>query len=387
MSRVAGLSGNIWPDQKDSLLLRFLLHSDSEEAAGAWRLWRPEWDPDAPTAEQYRLYPLMAERVATFVPDESKLGMLQGVRLQGTIQNLLILDRLDEVLSGLQRSGIEGVVLKGAALALSVYDHVGQRPFHDLDVFVDPRQHAQALSSLLERGWVQREPDFVGNQAVMLDRAGVSLDLHRKHNRELVITGSPTSAWDNIQTVRARRPLRSGRSVRILAPADGLVQVVVHGTQTEANGVPFRWVVDAQRLILSGAVDWARVAELARLFEVGPIVHDSLVFLRDVTGVVLPADILLLLKAGQVRAFSRRRLAAFHEAPNTQTVLGGLPGTIRRGFQYTLDQPWLTALLAAPGFFSVAYRVRRPRELPLELARRAWRRRGRRQHSGAAVTS
>ena len=42
MSRAAGLGGNMWPDPEDVLLLRFLLHSDPEEAATAWRLWRPE---------------------------------------------------------------------------------------------------------------------------------------------------------------------------------------------------------------------------------------------------------------------------------------------------------------------------------------------------------
>lgn len=384
MSRAAGLDEAIWPESEDILLLRFLLHSDPEQAVAAWREWRPGWDPDAPTSEQYRLYPLMAERVAALLPEEPKLGMLQGVRLQCTIQTLLILDHLEKVLATLESVGIEGVVLKGAALALSVYDHLAQRPFHDLDVFVDPRRHAQALSALRGQGWVLRRGDFTGNQAVMLDRAGVSLDLHRKHNRELVVTGLPTSAWDNIQTVTARRPLRSGRTIRILAPADALLHTIAHGTQYQGP-VPLRWVVDAHRIIATGDLDWERVARLAELFRAAPIVHASLVFLGSMTGISPPDDVLLRLKAMPTPRFSRRRLAAFHEVPSRDSRLGGLPLLVRQELQYTLDQPWPTVLTAAPGYFSAVWEVDGARQLPREIARRIWRRRGNRPHAGTTI--
>jgi hypothetical protein len=386
VSRIAGLDGATWPDPEDVVLLRFLLHSDPEQAIAAWRAWRPGWDPDAPTSEQYRLYPLMAERVAALIPGEPKLGMLQGVRLQSAVQTLLILDQLEDVLATLDGIGIDGVVLKGAALALSVYDHLAQRPFHDLDVFVDPRRHAEAISALRGQGWILRRGDFTGNQAVMLDRAGVSLDLHRKHSRELVVTGSPFSAWDNIETVTARRPLRSGRTIRILAPADALLHTIVHGTQYQGS-VPLRWVVDAHRLVVSGDLDWERVTRLAELFQVGAVVHDSLVFLRDTTGTSLPDDVLLRLSALRVPRLSRRRMAAFRDSPNTNGRLGGLPLLVRQELQYTLDQPWFTVLTAAPGYFRAVWELERKRQLPGELARRIRRRRGNRRRSGTTTAS
>ena len=347
MSQVAGLKGSIWPDPEDVLLLRFLLHSEPGEAMAAWRPWRPGWNPDSPTPEQYRLYPLLAERVAALVPDEPYLGMLQGVRRQSTIQTLLILDHLEDVLATLDNIGIDGVVLKGAALTLSVYDYVGQRPFHDLDVLVDPRRHAQALSALREQGWRQGG-DFVGSPHVSMRRADVLLDLHRKHSTELVLTGQPTSAWDNIETVVARRPLRSGRTIRILAPADALLHTIAHGTAAERT-VLLRWVADAQRLVAAGDQDWERVVRLAELFEVAPIVHDSLTFLRSTTGISPPADVLPRLKTVRVSRFSRRRMAAFHQLPNTRGRVGGRPFAVQ--FQQTLDQPWRKLLTAAPGYF------------------------------------
>ena len=323
----------------------------------------------------------MAERVAALVPDEPELGMLQGVRRQSTIQTLLILDNLEDVLATLDGVGIDGVVLKGAALALSVYDHVGQRPFHDLDVLVDPRRHAQALAALSEQGWLLLDDDFIGNLAVSMEKAGVLLDLHRKHSMELVQTGLPTSAWDNIETVAARRPLRRGRTIRILAPADALLHAIAHGTFA-AHTVPLRWVADAQRLIACGDLDWERVVRLAELFEVTPIVHDSLVFLRSTTGISPPADVLLRLKAVRIPRIS----AANGGVPRVAKHRGldrWLPLYVRGEFQYTLDQPWRKALTAAPSYFCTVLHVERAREVPLEIARRAWRRRaGNRRHAG-----
>jgi hypothetical protein len=254
-----------------------------------------------------------------------------------------------------------------------VYDHVGQRPFHDLDVLVDPRRHAQALSALRAQGWHQGG-DSIGNPHVNMQRAGVLLDLHRKHSPELVRTGVPTSAWDNIETVIARRPLRSGRTIRILKPADALLHTIAHGTAVERT-VLLRWVADAQRLIVSGDVDWERVVRLAELFEVAPIVHDSLVFLRTTTGISPPTDVLPRLRTLRVPRFSRRRLAAFHQLPKA----GAWPRkrSVILELQITLDQPWPTLLTAAPGYFlRKARRRARAAGLSLEIARRTRRRTG-----------
>jgi hypothetical protein len=267
------------------------------------------------------------------------------------------------VLGTLDAIGLDGVVLKGPALSLSVYEHVGQRPFHDLDILVDPRRHAEALAAFRRQGWLPRGGDFIGLHHVTLERAGVLLELHRKHSSELVLTGVPTSAWDNIKTVAARRPLRSGRTILILAPPDALLHTIAHGTAA-TRPVPLRWVADAQRLIASGDVDWDRVLQLAELFEVASIVHDSLVFLHSTAGISSPPEVLLRLGNVRVRKISRRQIAGFHKLKSTKGWLGGLPLTVK--FQLTLDQPWSKLLATVPGYFVV------------KMARRTWRRRGRR---------
>lgn len=342
MSRVDGLLGNIWPEPRDVLLLRFLLHLDPAEAVGAWGQWRPGWDPEAPTPEQYQLFPFMAERVAALVPSERYLGMLQGVRRQSTVRTLIMLDELDAVLSTLEEIGADGVVLKGPALAHSVYDHAGQRSFHDLDVLVDPRRQEEAVGVLTSKGWTLRVVEFRRERYhVCLERSGVQLEVHRTHSKELVITGASTSGWDNIETEVAPRSLRSGRSMRILAPADALLHTITHGTAPVQRPI-LRWVADAQRLMLFSDVDWERVIRLAALFEVAPIVHDALEFVSDTTGVSPPPEVPTRLKGIRIRKISRRRIAAFHEVPRVREGLGRrmLTDRIRYVFRYTMDQSW-----------------------------------------------
>jgi len=313
MSRVQGLRGNAWPEHSDAQLLRFLLHPDPETARAAWATWRRGWDPEAPTSEQYRLYPLISERLVELGVAEAQLGRLQGVRRQQTIRNLLNLDQLDTIVHLLENARHDVVVLKGAALALTVYDHIGQRPFHDLDILVDPSRFAAALADLERQGW-SRVYDYdpgLWDHAVTLRRGDVTLDVHRRHCRELVVPGGLDRSWDMIRTVIAPRPLRSGRSVRVLAPADTLVHTLAHGPLA-LQPINMRWVVDAQRVISAG-VDWRRVISLAEAYQVSELIRDGLAYLKDTTGTTVSDAVLRDLSAIRPPVLASRRIAAFHE--------------------------------------------------------------------------
>lgn len=348
MSRVQGLRGNAWPEAADALLLRFLLHPDPDAARVAWAKWRPDWDPEAPTSEQYRLYPLMSERIVELGLSDAQLGRLQGVRRQQTIRNLLSLDQLDAIVGLLEGAGHDVVVLKGAALALTVYDHVGQRPFHDLDILVNPSRFAAALADLERDGWsrVYHYDPGLWDHAVTLRRGDVTLDVHRRHCRELVVPGQLDHSWDIIQTVIAPRPLRSGRSVRVLAPADTLVHTLAHGPLA-LQPLNMRWVVDAQRVISAG-VDWGRVVSLAEAYQVSELLRDGLVYLTDTIGTSMPVTVLADLAAVRAPLLARRRIAAFHEFRNTDRRWGRFTRQVDKFLELTRHLPVTGVIAAAP---------------------------------------
>ncbi len=381
MSGIPGLRGNFWPGPEDRDLLRFLLHEDQETARAAWARWRPGWDPDTPTAEQYRLYPLLAERIVEFGIEEPQLGKLQGVRRQYTVRTMINLDHLEEVLATLEGAGIEAVVLKGAALVLSVYRNSGLRPFHDLDVLVDPRRHDEAIRLLESEGW-SRVYDYdpgLWDHAVTLRRGGIDLDLHRRYSRELVIPGHLDLTWEVTRTEIAPRTLRSGRAVRILAPTDTLLHTIAHGTFARGP-VALRWLADAKRVIAVGPIDWDRLVLLSGAFEVSPVIHDGLVLLGDITGSPVPAEPLARLRAARLPRVSQRRLEAFHTVRETGGPFGRLTREVDRYLELTRHLRWSEVLARAPKYAVVDFfwqpRARPRLEHILRSGGRAqWRRR------------
>ncbi len=69
------------------------------------------------------------------------------------LRNMLLLHALEDVLAHLVAEGIEVIVLKGAALALTVYQNIGLRPMSDVDLLIRPAQASAALHVMSELGY------------------------------------------------------------------------------------------------------------------------------------------------------------------------------------------------------------------------------------------
>lgn len=376
MSTYPGLRWDTWPDAGDVVLLRALTHVDDSAARDSWLSMRETWNYDSPTADQFRLFPLLAECVARLDPTHPQLNMLQGIRRQSTIKTLTLLGQLEVVLGELEDGGFDAVVLKGPALALSVYDHVGQRPTGDIDVLVDPDTFDEAALQLERTGWQRRSVDVPGNHAVEYRRGEFSIDLHRQHCRELRVAGTPMSGWRDLEVVEARRVLPGGRRPRILGPTDSLIHTIAHGTENR-RPVNIRWVVDAVRILRAGGVDWTLLMSRVRAYEIAPLVHDALRFVEDVSGVELPPSVIDELAAEQVSRFAQWRLWAFHEFPRTDGRLGGLPLTVSRMLEHTRGETAWGVVRSTPAYLRRVWGVEHVWQLPGVVIGRARRLRSR----------
>lgn len=321
MSRIDGLRWDSWPEPSDVLLLRALLHTDLDVARTAWTEFRRTWDPDAPTSEQYRLFGLIADRLDQIAPDDDRIGMFRGVRRRTAVNTMLQLDRLERHAQRMDRLGIEPVVLKGAALVLTVYDSLGQRWFVDTDILIPPADWERVAASYRTDGWMEEHDDFGGNHGVNLRQDDDSVDLHRLVHSEMVLPGRIEQTMQLLETTVADRALPSGRRIRTLAPTDALLHTLVHGTQ---RLLPhnLRWAVDADRLITRHDIDWWRLISLARTFRLSPLIHDALTFLGTVTGRPAEPWVLQRLAADRLSWLERKRLDAFHEWPPEGRLLG-----------------------------------------------------------------
>ena len=114
------------------------------------------WDRLIATALLENAVTILNDRV-TMLPSSSvppdvraRIGRLA---LVWTFKLQLLERRLQESVAALAAAGIEVTLLKGAALALTVYSKFTERPMADVDMMVDPSRAAEAHAILQTSGW------------------------------------------------------------------------------------------------------------------------------------------------------------------------------------------------------------------------------------------
>lgn len=229
-----------------------------------------------------------------------------------------------EALDALGEAGIAGLLLKGAALVLGAYRDPGLRPMDDLDVLVPEGAAEAALRVLAARGWRPREPATPAYRATRhaapLHREGrTQIDLHWRVFEEHCPPAAEAAFWAEARALTD--PMLEGAPARILAPADQLLHVVVHGLKW--SRIPaVRWAADAAMVVRQGPLDWERVSAQAGLRGFGLRAWLALAYLHDVIGEPLPAAALERLATLPVSA---REHVELWVRSRPQPLLGSLP--------------------------------------------------------------
>jgi hypothetical protein len=252
--------------------------------------------------------PLVPERFATLlsrVVDERVTGHLCNVIEHGALavtqdqraaaahahRDALVVDLLLErallgAVGELERAGIDVRVLKGAAIAHTVYAAAELRSFRDVDLLVRDQQLDAAIAVLGERGGTRRfrepRPRFTrrfGKGVCVRTAAGIELDLHR------VFAAGPFG----LQIVPARLfeqacavPL-GGRTVAGLDPTARALHAMFHAALGDD---PPRLVAvrDVLQVLDDRALDPNELLELARAWRCGIVVQRAVRLACEVFG-------------------------------------------------------------------------------------------------------
>ena len=348
-----------WPTPVQELVLHAALDAPAAaaESLSTWIDSGESWSPDGGVQ---RLLPLLHRRTAgADLPVQIQVA-LRHAHVEARRHNLVLLHALGDVLDGLAGAGIDTasdtLVLKGAALALLHYEHLGDRPMHDLDVLVRPERVATALAALRAAGWrLLVLPDDTPTDELLADlldvrhsvalvRDGIELDLHWHTMVEAVGTTLDDDLW------AASVPLDVvGRPTQALGPADQVLHAVVHGLRW--NPVPtVRWVADAHTVITSTAnapgpdLDWRRLADLARRHRLAAPVNAGVAYLADEFPGLVPEAGRAVVASVPVSARDRR---IFEHGLHPH----GPAGTVASSwYRYRRRVPHRTAVGAIPGF-------------------------------------
>lgn len=239
---------------------------------------------------------------------EELLGRHRDAMLQA-----LALERMLITLSGaFEEAGVEMVVLKGPALAHTIYPDPSWRPFADLDLLVRGRDWRQACQILADRGFRRGLPEpragfdvRFGKAAEFAGPDGLTVDLHRT----LVV--GPFGLWvDPGELFEGTEPLRVGG--RLLRRLDGS-NLLLHACMHASLGwwppllMPVR---DVAQVALSANVDWELLAEKARRWRLVAVVRHAFATASEMLGVSFPDEAKELM-AIEPRREERRALDAY----------------------------------------------------------------------------
>jgi hypothetical protein len=204
------------------------------------------------------------------------------------------------------------VLLKGAALALTVYGSFVARPMSDVDLLVPRDEVMRAHEALIAFGWAEGEdntPEFYEGHhhlqpLVDAQGTGTSLELHTS----LFFEGHPFAFTSDDIRRRAARVVVRGRTVLVPSVHDQLLHLCLHFAWSHmmATGA-WRTFRDLDALLHTNRVNWAEFTRLAVASRGGSACYWTFRLARRVAGIAVPADVERALAPPEPE-FARERL-------------------------------------------------------------------------------
>lgn len=299
------VTGGFWPTDDQLRLLKAALFP-ATDALRCWQDWTARHpavqfpshpnellpglhDPLDPGSQ--RLLPMIYRNLQT--SDDPIVPLLKGVYRYTWLHNQQLLHQAGELVGGLQRAGIEVLLLKGIPLALTAYRDVGVRFMNDVDLLVKPEHRDRALE-VLQTQFGCTLPYAQGltplDRAVhLVSRRGVNLDLHWHLFPEHLRAGAEEPFW------AARRPLPLGSldgPAHTLSPTHQLFFTIVSNGRWDPDVHPVRWVGDCYALYAKATepLDWPELFRLAETYRYVLPLKRSLELLSREFRLNLPAD-------------------------------------------------------------------------------------------------
>ncbi len=260
------------PDHTEELLLRLLAFPWASSRPASAPLAEPEASAVARLALAQGLGPLLYGRLRGLgvLPPAAEEPLRQAYYANAA-RNARILHELEAALRRLETALIPVLLLKGAALALAVYENPALRPLGDLDLLVRPADADAALAALAGLGYrpQQHEPApgsiRTYENEIMLGREGAPapLELHwglfdsPHYQSHLLIEWF----W------QTARPVRIGDTVaQVLGPEAQTLHLCGHLLLHHSVEARLLWLHDIAEVIgrYQEEIDWPTLLEQAR---------------------------------------------------------------------------------------------------------------------------
>lgn len=344
-----GFVGDGWPNAQQELLIQACIWN-GDDALRAWRKWQSATQTQAPDPESTRLLPLLCHRLAALGVADVELAAYRESLRMNWFRNRLMFREMERIIQLFHQNGVQTLILKGAALALTAYDHIGLRVMNDFDVLV-PLASAQQAVDLVSSDWTPLS--YVPNPQTMrykhsagYTRRGPAksyqFDLHWHPIEENIDAGLDAVFWQGAETIA----LSAAVSTQVLCPADQLLHICVHGLRSDQEIQRFRWVVDAAQILRTGRVDWERLQEQTLRRQVIMPMRVALRYLAETMHQPIPAAVIERFATATV---DPQLVREFETKLRQQTPVRRLQV---HWFHYRRINPEQSPALATPGFIA-----------------------------------
>ena len=264
--------------------------------------------------------------------------------LAALVQGLFFRPHLAALLAGAAAVGLDLLVLKGAALAETLYPRPGLRPFGDIDVLVRPEDAPRARPLLENLGYIvapavwealQNGADTQANFFKHTGRGVVVVELHTDLLSNGFFRGHISLDTDGLWS-RARPARLAGTDTLVLGPEDQLLHLCLH-----LAGHYFfapQSLRDIDLLCRTDALDWPLFLRLAADAHAAPLSYAALSAAATVLQTPVPAPVLPALAPprGAARLAALAAVRAADTSPKGAAterlrwpLLWGLLGTAR----------------------------------------------------------
>lgn len=247
------------------------------------------------------LFPALRALPAGAVPPEVTRG-LAAVAMMTEFRMRCLEQGLRQAAGVLSAAGIPLLLLKGAALGVTVYASFVERAMQDLDLLVPPAEHARAEAALRAAGWV---PAFAATTQPFYERhqhgvplvapalGGPRLEVHSR----LFHDGGPFPLNADDLFREATPVTLDGASALVPSRSHSLLYLCLHWAWSHGMTTGLaRALQDLQALWRAGGAPGVEFAALARDARAGTCCYWTLRLARDLVGLPVDAELLAALR-------------------------------------------------------------------------------------------
>src|SRR5262245_5915381 len=218
----------IIPTREETLLLRACLYP-ADSARRAWEEWRNFKNDlrdgflgDNESVRKLRPLVFNAQNFHGLEVDKESQTYLRSAYLQEDLRGKIVRRICRDILLLLRKESIPMIVLKGVALAETVYSNPVLRHCHDIDLLIKDQDMNRAKKLLPSIGFkeIDQKDELASGTCKFEHESGLPLELHTGLFQLLYYNGLRGEMWE-----RSRNQIIAECPTRILDPTDNLLHV------------------------------------------------------------------------------------------------------------------------------------------------------------------